>query len=388
MRILSLHNRYVIRGGEDESREAEEKLLREMGHEVSTYEEDNKTIESLHSLEVLKRTLWSQPSYEIVRKRLKHSPHDIVHIQNFFPLISPSAHYAAQSMGVPVVQTLRNYRLICPNGLFFRDGQVCEDCMGLSIPYPGVMHRCYRDNLTASAGVTAMVSMHRLLRTWQHQVTLFIALTDFAREKFIQGGFPADKIVVKPNFVHPDPGLGSGSGKYALYVGRLSVEKGLDTLLQAWNHLSTDFPLKIIGEGPLIDLVKTHQSNQVEWLGRRSLSEVYQLMGEATMLIFPSNWYETFGRVAVEAFAKGTPVIGAKIGAIAELIDHGRTGRHFSPGDPADLAAQVDWMLTHPAQVQTMRKAARAEFEQRYTAKTNYAQLLDIYHRATELNRH
>jgi glycosyltransferase involved in cell wall biosynthesis len=388
MRILILHNRYVIRGGEDESREAEEKLLREMGHEVSTYEEDNKTIESLHSLEVLKRTLWSQPSYEIVRKRLKHSPHDIVHIQNFFPLISPSAHYAAQSMGVPVVQTLRNYRLICPNGLFFRDGQVCEDCMGLPIPYPGVVHRCYRDNLTASAGVTAMVSMHRLLRTWQHQVTLFIALTDFAREKFIQGGFPADKIVVKPNFVHPDPGLGSGSGRYALYVGRLSVEKGLDTLLEAWNHLSTAFPLKIIGEGPLIDLVKTHQSNQVEWLGRRSLSEVYQLMGEATMLIFPSNWYETFGRVAVEAFAKGTPVIGAKIGAIAELIDHGRTGRHFSPGDPADLAAQVDWMLTHPAQVQTMRKAARAEFEQRYTAKTNYAQLLDIYHRATELNRH
>jgi glycosyltransferase involved in cell wall biosynthesis len=388
MRILSLHNRYVIRGGEDESREAEERLLREMGHEVSIYEEDNKIIESLNPIEVFKRTLWSQPSYEIVRKRLTHSPHDIVHIQNFFPLISPSAHYAAQAMGVPVIQTLRNYRLICPNGLFFRDGKVCEDCMGLPIPYPGVMHRCYRGNLSASAGVTAMVSMHRLLKTWQQQVTLFIALTQFARDKFIQGGFPADKIVVKPNFVHPDPGIGSGSGGYALYVGRLSVEKGLDTLLQAWNHLSSPFPLKIIGEGPLIDLVQAHQSKQVEWLGRRPLPEVYQLMGEATVLIFPSNWYETFGRVAVEAFAKGTPVIGAKIGAIAELIAHGRTGRHFVPGDPADLAAQVEWMLTHPTQVQSMRKAARTEFEQRYTAKTNYAQLLKIYHRATELNHH
>jgi glycosyltransferase involved in cell wall biosynthesis len=388
MRILSLHNRYLIRGGEDESREAEERLLREMGHDVNTYEEDNKALSTLSPIEAFSRTLWSQPTYRAVYDRLKQDHHDIVHIQNFFPLISPSAHYAARARGVPVIQTLRNYRLICPNGLFFRAGKVCEDCMGLAIPYPGVTHRCYRDNLVASAGVAAMVSVHRLLQTWQQQVTLFIALTNFAREKFIQGGFPADKIVVKPNFVAPDPGVGSGTGGYALYVGRLSVEKGLDTLLQAWNHVS-GLPLKIIGEGPLADQVQTavQRSGTVEWLGRRPLSEVYRLMGEATVVLFPSNWYETFGRVAVEAFATGTPVIGAKIGAIAEIIEHGRTGLHFNPGDPLDLAAQVDWLLSHPTQIQSMRQAARAEFEQRYTANINYTQLLDIYQRATDLNR-
>lgn len=388
MRILSLHNRYIIRGGEDESREAEERLLREMGHEVNCYEEDNKAIASLSTVETFSRTLWSHSTYKAVCQQLRQTRHDIVHIQNFFPLISPSAHYAARATGVPVIQTLRNYRLVCPNGLFFRAGKVCEDCMGLPIPYPGVVHRCYRGNFAASAGVTAMVSFHRLLQTWQHQVTLFIALTNFAREKFIQAGFPSDKIVVKPNFVAPDPGLGSGTGGYALYVGRLSVEKGLDTLLQAWQQVSPQLPLKIVGEGPLESLVlnAVQQSGNVEWLGRRPLTEVYRLMGEATVVIFPSNWYETFGRVAVEAFATGTPVIGAKIGAIAELIDHGRTGLHFIPGDPFDLAAQVDWLLSHPAQIQSMRQAARAEFEQRYTANINYAQLLDIYHRAADLN--
>jgi glycosyltransferase involved in cell wall biosynthesis len=388
MRILSLHNRYLIRGGEDESREAEERLLREMGHEVNTYEEDNKALSTLSSIEAFSRTLWSQPTYRAVYDRLTQNRHDIVHIQNFFPLISPSAHYAARATGVPVIQTLRNYRLICPNGLFFRAGKVCEDCMGLAIPYPGVVHRCYRDNFVASSGVAAMVSVHRLLQTWQHQVTLFIALTNFARSKFIQAGFPADKIVVKPNFVAPDPGVGSGTGGYGLYVGRLSVEKGLDTLLEAWNHVS-GLPLKIIGEGPLADQVQTavQRSGTVEWLGRRPLSEVYRLMGEATVVLFPSNWYETFGRVAVEAFATGTPVIGAKIGAIAEIIDHGRTGLHFNPGDPLDLAAQIDWLLSHPIQIQSMRQAARAEFEQRYTASINYTQLLDIYQRATDLNR-
>jgi glycosyltransferase involved in cell wall biosynthesis len=388
MRILSLHNRYLIRGGEDESREAEERLLRDMGHEVSTYEEDNKALAALSPMAAFSRTLWSQPTYKAISERLRQDHHDIVHIQNFFPLISPSAHYAARATGVPVIQTLRNYRLICPNGLFFRAGKVCEDCMGLPIPYPGVAHCCYRDNLVASAGVTAMVSVHRLMQTWQRQVTLFIALTNFARSKFVQAGFPADRIVVKPNFVAPDPGVGSGAGGYALYVGRLSVEKGLDTLLQAWKHVS-GLPLKIIGEGPLAELVKTavQESGNIEWLGRRPLTEVYHRMGEATVVIFPSNWYETFGRVAVEAFATGTPVIGAKIGAIAEIIDHGRTGLHFSPGAPLDLAAQVDWLLSHPAQIQSMRHAARAEFEQRYTASTNYQQLLEIYQRAIELNR-
>ncbi|MCG6136145.1 MAG: glycosyltransferase family 4 protein [Nostoc sp. LLA-1] len=381
MRILSIHNNYQIRGGEDESRESEERLLREMGHEVDVYQEHNERVAAIGSVPMALRTIWSIESYNIVKEKLRKSAHDLVHIQNFFPLISPSVYYAAKSEGLPVVQTLRNYRLLCPNGLFFRDGQVCEDCMGKFVPYPGVLHSCYRENRPATAVVATMLTAHRAMRTWLEMVDVYICLTEFARQKFITGGLPAEKIVVKPNFVHPDPGIGEGSGGYALFVGRLSVEKGLDTLLAAWQLLDKKVPLKIIGDGPLASQVMKSAKKlpQVEWLGRRPMSEVHKLMGEAMFVIFPSKWYETFGRVAVEAFAKGTPVIAANIGAIAELVDSGRTGLHFAPGDPNDLAAKVQWAIANPTLIAQMRREARAEFEAKYTAQQNYSRIMAIY---------
>lgn len=384
MRILSVHNCYQIRGGEDESRQAEERLLQEMGHQVEVYEEHNDRIATMSPLRAAFKTIWSQEAYQIIQRQLKKQTHDIVHVQNFFPLISPSIYYAAKTEGVPVVQTLRNYRLLCPNALFFRDGQVCEDCLGKFVPLSGVVHSCYRESQVQSTAVATMLTVHRTLRTWTQMVDIYIALTEFARQKFIEGGLPAEKIVVKPNFVHPDPGSGSGSGGYALFVGRLSVEKGLDTLLAAWEHLGGKIPLKIIGDGPLAAQVEevAKRLPQVEWLGRRPMSEVYALMGEAMFLIFPSKWYETFGRVAVEAFAKGTPVIAANIGAIAELVDSGRTGLHFRPGDSQNLAAQVEWALSHQTELTRMRREARAEFEAKYTAQNNYQQLMKIYTQA------
>jgi glycosyltransferase involved in cell wall biosynthesis len=384
MHILSIHNAYQIRGGEDESCAAEQQLLREQGHEVDVYQEDNARIQTLNSAHAAIKTTWSAESYRDIRRHLAQHPVDIVHIQNFFPLISPSVHHAAKDAGVPVVQTLRNYRLLCPNALFFRAGQVCEDCLGKPIPYPGVLHGCYRESRAASAAVAAMLVAHRLLRTWIETVDYFIALTEFARQKFIEGGLPAHKIVVKPNFVSPDPGVGDGRGGYMLYVGRLSVEKGLDTLIDAWQRLDSLVPLKIIGDGPLSDQVKaaaqTHPS--IEWLGRQPMNQVHNLMGSAMAVIFPSKWYETFGRVAIEAFAKGTPVIASNIGAIAELVDSGQTGLRFRPGDPDDLAYQVKWILDNPIAVKKMRHAVRVEYEAKYTAKANYWSLLDIYHKA------
>ncbi|MGQ4647521.1 glycosyltransferase [Lyngbya aestuarii] len=381
MRILSVHNRYQIRGGEDECHKAEVSLLRERGHSVEVYEENNERVASLGTLRTATKTIWSQEAYQIVRERLRAQPHHLVHVQNFLPLISPSVYYAAKAEGVPVVQTLHNYRLLCPNALFFRNGQVCEDCLGKSVPLSGIQHACYRDSHAATGVVSAMLMAHRAMHTWTEMVDIYIALTEFARQKFIEGGLPAKKIMVKPNFVHPEPALGTGSGRYALFVGRLSVEKGLDTLLAAWELLGEHLPLKIVGEGPLESQVAeaAQRLPQVEWLGRRPMSEVHQLMGEALVLIFPSKWYETFGRVAVEAFAKGTPVIAANIGAIAELVDSGRTGLHFRPGDPGELAVQVKWVLAHPSEVAQMRREARAEFEGKYTAEKNYQQLMNIY---------
>ena len=381
MRILSIHNRYLIRGGEDQSRELEEKLLQEQGNQVDIYEENNNRVAEIGKVRVAIRTVWSTESYQIVRQKLTENSYNIVHVQNFFPLISPSVYYAANKQGVPIIQTLRNYRLLCANSYFFRDQKVCEDCLGKIIPWPGVVHGCYRDSKLGSLVVVTMQTLHRAISTWKKMVNLYITLTDFTRQKFIQAGLPADKIVVKPNFVYPDPGMGEGHGNSAICIGRLSPEKGLDTLLAAWQLLGGKIPLKIIGDGPLSNQVREAVTKlpYVKWLGRLPIQEVYTLIGEAKFLIFPSQWYETFGRVAIEAFAKGTPVIASNLGNMSSMIESGRTGFHFSPGDPNDLVALVEYALTHPEKLRKMRFEARSEFEAKYTAQQNYHKLMDIY---------
>lgn len=387
MRILNVHSYYKIRGGEDEVCDAEMRLLQQMGHSVDLYQEHNDRIASLGTVRTAINTIWSVKTYKTLKQILTRQNYNLVHVHNFLPLISPSVYYAARDRGVPVVQTLHNYRLLCPNALFFREGQVCENCLGQAIPLPGIRHGCYRESRMASGGVATMLALHRASNTWTKMVDLYIALTEFARQKFIEGGLPAEKIVVKPHFVDPDPGVGEGQGGYALYVGRLSVEKGIDTLLAAWEQLSDKIPLKIVGDGPLSEQVvqMTQKHPQIEWLGRKPLGEVYQLMGEAIAVIFPSKWYETFGRVAIEAFAKGTPVIAANIGAISELVEAGRLGLHFQPSDPADLAAKIEWLLSHPSELAHMRREVRLEYEAKYTAQQNYQQLLSIYDKARSL---
>jgi glycosyltransferase involved in cell wall biosynthesis len=219
--------------------------------------------------------------------------------------------------------------------------------------------------------------------TYHRLVDLYIAPSPSSRAKLIEGGLPADRIVVKPNFL-PDPGVGSGGGGFALFAGRLSREKGLETLLEAWRILGDLIPLKIIGDGPLAPLVSAAANCQrnIEWLGRRPLSDVYDLLGQASFSILPSRCYETFGRVAVEAFAKGTPVIASRHGAMADLVEHGRTGALFEPGNPADLAEKVRAMLADPSLHTTMRSQARREYETHYTDQQNYQQLMEIYARA------
>lgn len=385
MRILSVHNRYQIRGGEDECYEAEVSLLRELGHAVEVYEKNNESVAALGALRTAVKTLWSVESYSSVKRQLSEQIYDVVHLQNFFPLISPAVYYAAKEKSVLVVQTLHNYRLLCPNAKFFRDGHPCEDCLGKVVPWPSVIHACYREDSVATSVVAAMLAMHRFMGTWAKMVDVYIALTEFARQKFIQGGLPAEKIVVKPNFVHPDPGFRMGKGNYALFVGRLSSEKGVGILLSAWKQLGGKIPLKIVGDGPLapqvIEFLKSIPGT--EWLGRKPLNEVYDLMGEAAFLVFPSEWYEGLPRTIIEAFAVGTPVIAADIGAMSSLVSPGRTGLHFRPGNIEDLTTQIEWALTHPEAMQEMRQEARVEFETKYTAQKNYEMLMDIYEQAS-----
>ena len=381
MRVLMVHNYYQQRGGEESIFETESTMLEAKGHTVDLYSLHNDDIAGANPLVLAAKTLWNQKVYQELRQTIRKTRPEIVHFHNTFPLISPAAYYAAQAEGVPVVQTLHNYRLLCPNGLFFREGKVCEDCLGKAIPLPGVIHGCYRNSRAASAGVAAMLSLHTFLKTWSKAVDVFIAYSQFAMNKFVEGGIPREKLAFKTNSLHPAPDVGQGQGNYALFVGRLSTEKGLGVMLDAWEQLGQKIPLKVVGDGPMAPLVQAAQARvpNLEWVGRKPLEEVYQLMGEASFLVFPSEWYETFGRVAMEAFATGTPVIAANIGAISELITPYQTGLHFKASDSQDLVTQVEWALSHPQEMLQMRQTVRAEFEMKYMPDKNYRRLMEIY---------
>jgi glycosyltransferase involved in cell wall biosynthesis len=386
MKILMLHNRYLIPGGEDHVTAAETALLRDHGHEVELLEEDNRRVEELGKARLALRTIWSQEAYQRINEKLRKGNFDILHVQNFFPLWSPSVYYAASRNNVPVVQTLHNYRLMCVNSLLFRDQHLCEECMGRFLPWRGVLHACYRNSRAASAVAAGMVGSHKLAGTWQKRVAAYIAVSEFAREKYIAGGVPREKIVVKPNFLHPTPEPGQGGGGYALYVGRLSHEKGIAAMLEAWKGASHALPLRIAGEGPLVELVIAagRACPKIEYLGGKSLTEVLDLMRGAEFLVFPSEWYETMGRTIMEAFAVGTPVIASQIGPPATMVVPGETGFHFQPGDVTGLRERVEWCSQNPQYLRGLRRKAREAFEAKYTGTVNAEMLTAIYQTARQ----
>jgi glycosyltransferase involved in cell wall biosynthesis len=385
MRILALHNRYLVSGGEDQSHAIEISLLREQGHTVDEYLVDNAVIAGQSMLTVAANTIWSWDSYAKVKKLLRENHYDLMVVQNFFPLLSPSVHYAAKSEGVPVIQFLRNYRQFCLNGLALRKNKPCEACLE-RLPLPGVYYACYRESRLASLAVALMVVTHRILRTWRRKVDTFVALTEFAKGMNVRAGLPVDRIFVKPNFVHPDPGLGQGDGNYALYVGRLSEEKGIQTLVDAWEMLGGTVQLKIVGDGPLQKMVEnaTYSNASIDYLGRQQQSEIVRLMKNAAILVFPSLCYENMPRTIIEAFAVGTPVVAGKIGAASEMIESGGTGYFFRVGDAADLAERVRFLISEPELRNKMRIQARSEYESKYTLEKNvayWAQLQDLFSR-------
>jgi len=382
VRILVVHNRYQRPGGEDVVFAAETALLRAHGHHVTQYVEDNSEIGYLNRPRVAVETIWSRRAERKLRSLLAEHAPQLVHFHNTFPLISPAAYVACRRAGVPVVQTLHNYRLICPNALLFRDGHPCEDCVPRAgAAWPEILHACSRSSPPQTAVVAAMLAAHRIRRTWSQDVTIYIALTEFARNKFIAGGLPPAKIAVKPNFVAPDPGLVPAEKGYFLFVGRLSEEKGIRTLLRTWTRGNVRVPLRIVGAGPLEDLVRQadHDTACITYLGSLERTAVFEHMRSAHALIFPSEWYEALPVTLLEAFACGLPVIAANRGAAGELVRDGHTGLLFAPGDDRALEAQISWARQNPDALRAMGVAARMEYEFKYTADSNYGRLMQIY---------
>ena len=387
MRILFLHNRYIYRGGEDESREQEIAMLRARGEEVLDYVLDNAEIKTENLVTVGIRSIWNAKEADRVKDLIRSNKPDLVKVDNFFPLLSPSVFAAAKAMGVPTALSVRNYRLICPSANLFREGHVCTTCIGSKVALAAIQHRCYRQSYLQSAAVVASNAYAHLRGTWTHSVDCYIAVSSFVKQQLIEGGFPEDKILVKPNFIS-DSGVGDGSGGYGLYVGRLTEEKGVRSLLKAWTDVPQSVSLKIIGDGPLEGVVRqaSDADPRIESLGRKSLSEVCEYLGKAAFLVFPSEWYEPFGRTIVEAYSKGTPVIAALTPPMKAMVEHDVTGLLYKPGDSKDLASSVSILMASSERLNLMRAQARAKYLAVYTEDQNYRQLMDIFHQCITNN--
>jgi glycosyltransferase involved in cell wall biosynthesis len=382
MRILFAHNRYQQFGGEDVVFENEVKLLTAAGHDVRALVVSNAGISSYWDKALTAiRTSENSSGMEHMRQALKNFKADIVHVHNFFPLLSPGVYRVCREAGSAVVQTLHNYRPICANGQLFRDNHVCRLCIQGS-PVWGVLHRCYRNSIVGSAAMAHMIVTHKRRHTWANYVDRFIALSEFGRKIFVDAGFPEERIDVKPNFME-DPGEPLDvERKGVLFVGRLSEEKGVEVLIKA--SMQHDIPVRVAGEGPQLKYLRSLAHPNVAFLGHLSRQAILDEMRHSVAVIMPSRWYEGFPMAIVEAFACGTPVVASRLGALAEIVDHGVNGLLVPPGDPDNLGKCIKGLLTHPTLSRQLGYAARQSFVQRYTPKTNVSQIEAIYTKAAE----
>lgn len=384
MKVLVCHNYYKVRGGEDQCFEDEVAQLESHGHTVIPYIRNNESIDRTNQLSVALKTAWNRKSYREMKSLLRQHKPDVLHCTNTFPLISPSVYYAAEEQRTPVVQALHNFRLLCPDAFLCRDSKVCEKCISKTFAWPAIQHKCYRGSRAGSFAVSSMLAAHRIIGTWKKKIHLYYTLTEFSKSKLLNLGIDPSRIAVKPNCVYPDPGVGQGDQDFVLFAGRLSQEKGISTLIEAWKTHHPKIGLKIVGDGPLANEVQSAADahSNIEWLGRKPFPDVLKLMGQSKLVVVPSVFYETFGRIIIEAYSSGTPVVASRIGAMKELISDGVTGRFFEPGNSQDLMEKVNSILSDEAARQKMRSAAREVFESQFTVDHNFQMLLDIYDQA------
>jgi len=390
LHIVMFHNRYQYAGGEDAAVKSDIELLREYGHQVSLIEVHNdiiKTYSKYDKFKLFAETAWNFRLYRQMRSQLQELHPDLVHVQNFFPLFSPSIHAAARSLNIPTVQHLHNFRLGCLNSYLFRDGKVCEACVGKN-PWRGIGYGCYRDSSIASIAVWGMITFNRWRRTWEKDVDAFITPSHFAAQKLKEIGIPSDRLYVNPNVINPQNVEVLPSPQFEnpnfLFVGRLSAEKGIVTLLQAWAELNmVDWQLKIIGDGSerqnLQQFVDRAGLKNVQFLGYLTPSQVAMAMYSATAILVPSQCYETFGRVAVEAFACRKPVLASDVGALSELITPEHNGFLISCDRINDWTEKLYWCGTNPEAMQIMGNNAYKTYQESYTRSANYHQLMKIY---------
>jgi glycosyltransferase involved in cell wall biosynthesis len=392
MKILFLHNYYQQRGGEDQCFEEQADAMEERDHTVTRYVVHNKDISPswVSKIKTAKDTVWNRNAFREVQSVIRDVRPDVMHAVNTFPLLSPSVFYAAKAMGVPVVHEIANYRIACANALLLRNNHVCTKCLDNTLPWGAIVHRCYRGSTMGSAVVASNILLHRIWKTWDRGVDAVVCPSHVCKEKLILGGVSRKKIHVNENALRSDPGVQGSPDGSAIFVGRLCEEKGVRTVVEAWRRFP-DLPrLKIVGDGPIRDIVQklAAEDQRIEFVGWLSHAALLEMVGRSDCLLMPSICIEPFGRTTIEAFAVGTPVLGSRIGGTVEIINDGVDGYFFEPGDAADLAMKVRRFFGLSCEErERMRLAARRSFESRYTSDRHCDRLLDIYNKVIADNR-
>lgn len=391
MKILLVHNYLRPPSGENTVFEQERDLLRSKGDVVITYTRHNSEIGGMRTAKkslIPIRAFWSSEAFNDIVRTIKNEKPDIAHFHNIFPLISPSAYHACKSHNIPVIQTLHNYRIVCPGAFLFRENAVCTECSGMHF-LPGIKHGCYRNSRVFTAGIAGIVLFHKLIRTWQESVDLYLALSEFALERYKEMGFPSINYFVKPNFLQNPIEPEYTDDGYGIYIGRLGEEKGIDCLLSALSNCPT-INFKIVGDGPLRehlkDIISDLGLHNVEYLGARAHAQCMQILLKSRFFVLPSQCYEGIPMVLLEAMSAGKPSIVSDVGVLPMMVKNGVDGLVFQPGASAALAEKITWLTGHAEDAREMGRKARQAFEQNYMKEKNYQILIDAYRKAIEIN--
>jgi glycosyltransferase involved in cell wall biosynthesis len=370
VKILVLHSRYASGhlSGENRVVADEARLLARAGHAVRVWEPSAEGLRGARAARAGAQTVWSRAAANAVRD---FGP-DIVHCHNLFPLLSPAVLRQASSEA-PVVVTLHNYRLLCLPATFVRDARSCEDCLG-RMPWRGAVYGCYRGSRAASAPLALSLALHRAVGSFD-RVSLYLAVSDLVREKHVEGGFPRERIRVKPNFVWPSERR-RGPGGAFLYIGRLAPEKGIRQLVEAWRPVPA--PLVLVGDGPEAEQLRSSLPRNVELRPPVPPGDVPQLLASARALVFPTLAYEGAPRAILEAFAAGVPVLARAVGAVPELVKDGVSGLLLPSLRPAEVATAAERLLDD-AEAERMGDAAWTRWKDRYSPERGLANLEQAY---------
>lgn len=387
MNILQIHNYYRFRGGEEQTVLKEREIMEAQGHHVETVTIDSREIvakQGFKKIYYILNAFFSLRTVKMMKKSIRSIRPEIIHVHNIFPLLSPSVFYAARKEHIPIVQTIHNYRYLCLNGLFLlNNGAICERCKEGNYLH-GIFRRCYQESFLKSGVMGAVLFLHRLLKTFTEKVDLYIPLTNFSKKKLIEAGFPVSKIEIKPHFVSvADFKPIVKYEEYAVCIGRLSREKGLMTLIEAFKKIDK-IGLKILGDGPLRRELERSAAgfSQIQFLGFIPGEKRFEILGKAMFLVFPSECYENMPYTILESFACGVPVIASKIGGLKELIREEETGLFFEPGNPIDLQMKIERLSKDTKLLEGMRQKAREEAESRFSEEIGYQNILKIYKKA------